>query len=53
MKEKPMRTTIDLDRETWRDLKVYCALEGVKMATVLRKIIAEFLEQEKRKSRMK
>ena len=53
MNKATLRTSIDLDREIWRELKMYCAMEGVKMAVVLRKIIAEFLKQERRRLKIK
>ncbi len=43
-----MRTTLDLDLELHRELKMYCAMEGIKMADVLRRIIAEFLERKRK-----
>ncbi len=44
------RTTIDLDEELYRRVKIYCAENGTTIADVVRKLLEGILEKaEKRK----
>lgn len=42
------RFTLDLPEEFHRQLKIYCAENGLKMADVIRKLVEDFLKKNKK-----
>ena len=42
------RLTVDLPKDVYRDLKVYCALNDTNMAEEARKLIAAFVKRKAR-----
>ena len=48
-----IRTTIDLSEEMHRELKIYCAANGLKLVEVIRGLVAELLEKERKKLKIK
>jgi metal-responsive CopG/Arc/MetJ family transcriptional regulator len=42
------RFTVDLLEELHRQLKIYCAENGLKMADVIRKLVEDFLKEQKK-----
>lgn len=42
------RFTVDLPDEFHRQLKIYCAENGLKMADILRKLVEDFLKEQKK-----
>jgi metal-responsive CopG/Arc/MetJ family transcriptional regulator len=47
------RYTLDLTEELHKKLKVHCAIEGLEMSEVIRKLIADYLEKAERKQSKK
>jgi hypothetical protein len=43
------RYTLDLTEELHKKLKVHCAIEGLEMSEVIRKLIADYLEKAEKK----
>jgi len=43
------RYTLDLTEELHKKLRVHCAIEGVDMSEVIRKLIADYLEKVEKK----
>jgi predicted DNA-binding protein len=42
------RLAVDLPEETHRRLKAHCAMQGVKVADVVRKLVEEYLQKVER-----
>ena len=43
------RYTLDLTEELHKKLKVHCALEGLEMSAVIRKLVEEYLQKVEKK----
>jgi predicted DNA-binding protein len=47
----PTRISVDLSDELYRKLKIHCAMEGLTVADVVRKLLEEHLVKVDKKSR--
>ena len=51
MKRNTKRITVDLEGETYRELRIHCAEEQIRMADVVRKLLQEYLAKVKKPKR--
>jgi hypothetical protein len=45
------RITVDLQEEMYRELKIYCATQDIRMADVIRKLLEEHLTRAGKKTK--